>query len=52
MGVKIREKRGYLYLDVYWNGQRHWEALHLSVGDAIRKPYTVFMSTQLSIINQ
>lgn len=32
MGVKIREKRGYLYLDVYWNGKRYWETLHLSVG--------------------
>ncbi|AEF80237.1 site-specific integrase [Leadbettera azotonutricia] len=31
MGVKIREIRGKLYLDIYDKGQRHAEALHLSV---------------------
>jgi integrase len=31
MGVKIREKRGKLYLDVYYNGRRKWEALDLSL---------------------
>ncbi|MDR2759634.1 MAG: integrase, partial [Spirochaetaceae bacterium] len=30
MGVKIREKRGKLYLDINWNGQRKWESLHLT----------------------
>ncbi|MDR1239353.1 MAG: tyrosine-type recombinase/integrase [Treponema sp.] len=31
MGVKIRENRGKLYLDINWNGQRKWESLRLSV---------------------
>jgi hypothetical protein len=31
MGVKIREKRGNLYLDIYAGGKRTWEALHLSL---------------------
>jgi integrase len=31
MGVKIRESRGKLYLDINWNGRRKWESLHLSV---------------------
>jgi integrase len=31
MGVKIREKRGKLYLDIYQNGKRSWESLHLSI---------------------
>jgi integrase len=33
MGVKIREKRGKLYLDVYMGGRRTWEALHLTFGN-------------------
>jgi len=33
MGVKIREKRGKLYLDIYTNGCRNWEALHLTLTD-------------------
>ena len=32
MGISIREKRGRLYLDVYWKGERHWETLGLTVG--------------------
>ncbi len=32
MGVKLREKRGRLYLDVYHQGRRTWEALGLSIG--------------------
>jgi len=32
MGVKIREKRGRLYLDIYQAGKRRWEALGLSLG--------------------
>jgi integrase len=31
MGVKIRQKRGKLYLDIYQGGKRTWEALHLSI---------------------
>lgn len=31
MGVKVRVQRGKLYLDVYHNGVRKWEALHLSL---------------------
>jgi integrase len=31
MGVTVREKRGRLYLDIYRNGNRKWEALHLTV---------------------
>lgn len=31
MSVKIREKRNKLYLDIYINGQRHWESLGLSI---------------------
>jgi integrase len=31
MGVKLREKHGKLYLDVYHNGRRKWEALGLSL---------------------
>jgi integrase len=37
MGVKIREKRGKLYLDIYTGGKRTWEALHLTLtGDRNR----------------
>lgn len=31
MGVKVREKRGKLYLDVYQGGKRTWEALNLAL---------------------
>nr|AGS52078.1 site-specific recombinase, phage integrase family [uncultured bacterium contig00024] len=31
MSVKIREKRGKLYLDIYQRGVRKWEALHLTM---------------------
>jgi integrase len=31
MGVKIREKRGKLYLDIYMGGKRTWAALHLTL---------------------
>jgi integrase len=31
MSVKVREKRGRLYLDVYQSGKRTWEALNLSL---------------------
>ena len=38
MGVKIREKRGKLYLDVYFNGRRTWESLGLTVpADQLQK---------------
>jgi hypothetical protein len=33
MSVKVREKRGKLYLDIYQEGKRTWEALHLSLTD-------------------
>ena len=33
MGVKIRTKRRKLYLDIYQNGKRTWEALRLTVSD-------------------
>jgi integrase len=33
MGVKVRVKRRRLYLDIYQNGKRTWEALSLSVSD-------------------
>jgi integrase len=33
MGVNIREKRGKLYLDIYHQGQRQWEALNLVIPD-------------------
>jgi integrase len=32
MGIAVREKRGKLYLDIYWGGKRTWEALHLTLG--------------------
>jgi integrase len=32
MGVKVREQRGRLFLDVYWGGKRHWESLGLTLG--------------------
>ncbi len=32
MGVHVREKRGKLYLDIYWAGKRKWERLNLSLG--------------------
>jgi site-specific recombinase XerD len=31
MSVKIRKKRGKLYLDIYTSGRRSWEALHLTL---------------------
>jgi integrase len=31
MSVKVREKRGKLYLDIYMGGRRTWEALHLTL---------------------
>jgi hypothetical protein len=31
MSVKIRKKRGKLYLDIYDAGKRTWEALHLTL---------------------
>jgi integrase len=31
MSVKVREKRGKLYLDIYMGGKRTWEALHLTL---------------------
>ncbi|MDR1901166.1 MAG: site-specific integrase [Treponema sp.] len=31
MGVKVREKRGKLYLDIYLGGKRTWESLHLTL---------------------
>jgi integrase len=31
MSVKVREKRGKLYLDIYIGGKRTWEALHLTL---------------------
>ena len=31
MSVKIRVSRGKLYLDLYWQGERRWENLHLTV---------------------
>jgi site-specific recombinase XerD len=31
MSVKIREKRGKLYLDIYHGGKRTWESLHLTL---------------------
>lgn len=33
MSVKIREQRGKLYLDIYQNGARRWESLHLTLTD-------------------
>jgi integrase len=37
MGVKIRINRGKIYLDIHVNGERHWEALHLTVTDDPRQ---------------
>jgi integrase len=31
MSVKVREKRGKLYLDIYQGGKRTWESLHLEL---------------------
>jgi site-specific recombinase XerD len=31
MGVKIRERGGKLYLDIYHGGKRKWESLHLTL---------------------
>lgn len=33
MSVKIREQRGKLYLDIYQNGERKWESLHITLSD-------------------
>jgi hypothetical protein len=33
MGVKVRVKRRKLYLDIYQNEKRTWEALGLTVSD-------------------
>jgi integrase len=32
MGIYVREKKGRLYLDFYWNGKRHWEKTGLTIG--------------------
>lgn len=31
MSVKVREQRGKLYLDIYLNGVRKWESLHITL---------------------
>jgi hypothetical protein len=31
MGVSVRQKGKKLYLDIYWNGKRTWEALKISI---------------------
>jgi hypothetical protein len=31
MSVKVRKKRGRLYLDIYQNGKRIWESLNLAL---------------------
>lgn len=31
MSVNVRQKKGHLYLDIYYKGQRHWESLQLRV---------------------
>jgi hypothetical protein len=31
MSVKVREKRGRLYLDIYQSGKRTWESLNLAL---------------------
>jgi integrase len=31
MGIKVRQKRKKLYLDIYINGKRSWEALNLTI---------------------
>jgi hypothetical protein len=31
MGVKVRENRGKLYLDIWQNGRRKWESLGLTL---------------------
>lgn len=33
MSVKVREQRGKLYLDIYHNGTRKWESLHITLSD-------------------
>jgi site-specific recombinase XerD len=33
MSIKVREKRGKLYLDIYQSGKRTWESLHLELTD-------------------
>jgi integrase len=37
MGVNIREKRGKLYLDVYFNGRRTWESTGLTISTDSRQ---------------
>lgn len=37
MGVKVREQRGRLYLDIYKNGARKWESLHITLTDDKRR---------------
>lgn len=33
MSVKVREQRGKLYLDIYLNGVRKWESLHITLSE-------------------
>ena len=33
MSVKVREQRGKLYLDIYQDGVRKWESLHITLSD-------------------
>lgn len=37
MSVKVREQRGKLYLDIYQNGVRKWESLHITLSDDKRQ---------------
>jgi site-specific recombinase XerD len=45
MSVKIRKNRGKLYLDIYTNGSRQWESLHLTLtGDKAQNKDTMWLA--------